>query len=187
MLKKSPQKNLRTILSLQLLHKIGEKRNNNKALSLHQNHKWAPMMVLIMSYVCMWVDHSPGITRLEGHFSKSLVIKHVRGLSFWVGYHPRRSGVLPNVTCASRKIINRYHGKKNRQGISNNETFVVCAEENFLLLDKVPSNYAWNLFFCHWRLFKKKQLWCSHKWGWLAIRWFSQILLQNTKIRMLTT
>ncbi len=50
--------------------------------------------------------------------------------------------MLPNVTCASRKIINRYHGKKNRQGISNNETFVVCAEENFLLLDKVPSNYA---------------------------------------------
>jgi hypothetical protein len=64
--------NLLTILSLQLLHKIGGKRNNNNKWA--RNHKWAPMTVLIMSCVCMWVDHSPGTTHLEGHFSKSLVI-----------------------------------------------------------------------------------------------------------------
>jgi hypothetical protein len=53
-----------------------------------------------------------------------------------------------------RKIIDGYHGK-NRRGISNNETFVVCAEENFFFLIRCPPIML-KIFFSHWRLFKKK-------------------------------
>jgi hypothetical protein len=50
-----------------------------------------------------------------------------------------------------------YHGKQNRGGISNNETFVVCAEENFFFLIRCPPiTLKIIIIFCRWRLFLKE-------------------------------
>ncbi len=77
------KKNLWTILSLQLLHKIGGQRNNNNNTLPSPKPQMGPHDGFD-HVICLHAGLTivQGTTRLEGHFSKSLVIKHLRGLSF---------------------------------------------------------------------------------------------------------